>query len=226
MQKENNVSKDTTILWDLPGNAIEAESFATIDREVGPHSFSEREWPVARRLIHTTGDFSIIKDLKLRHNPVESGRAALRNGARIYCDANMIRSGISIPRLKSFNSNYERESIDCYIAEPDVAAEAKKRGITRALCSMEKAKPILDGGIILIGNAPLALARLCRFIAEDNIKPALVIGIPVGFVNVVESKNLLSTLDVPHITVEGRRGGSPLAVAALHAITENKTEAY
>lgn len=218
--------RDTTIVWDLPGSAIEAESFAAIEREVGHHSFSDREWPVARRLIHTTGDFSIINDLQLRHNPVEAGREALRRGAPIYCDANMIRSGISIPRLKLLNSSYERDSIACYIAEPEIALEAKQRSITRALCSMEKAKPLLDGGIVLIGNAPLALARLCRFIAEEEIKPALVIGIPVGFVNVVESKNLLATLPVPHITVEGRRGGSPLAVAALHAITENVTQEY
>lgn len=224
--ENNNSNRSTEIQWDLPGHAIEAASFATIEAEVGSHSFDEREWPVARRLIHTTGDFSIIESLKLRNRPVESGRAALRRGAPIYCDANMIRSGLSIPRLKALHDEYERESIHCYIAHSDVAAEAKERGITRALCSMEKAKPLLDGGIILIGNAPLALARLCRFIKEDGIKPALVIGIPVGFVNVVESKNLLGELDVPHITVEGRRGGSPLAVAALHAITESPELAY
>ena len=104
----------------------------------------------------------------------------------------------------------------------DVAEDAEKHRTTRALASLKKAETILDGAIVLIGNAPLALAGIAKLCFEKNIRPAVIIGMPVGFVNVVESKALLSKTDIPHITIEGRRGGSTLAVAALHAILENK----
>lgn len=208
-------------MWDLPAGDIEKKSFEIIEAEAPKHNFTPEEWRVARRLIHTTADFSITETLRFSNNPIQSGLAALRNGAPLYSDSNMIRSGISIPRLKQLNSSYERESIICRIADPEIAEEAKAKNISRALCSMEHEGGNLSGAIVLIGNAPLALASLTRFIKEKNVKPALVIGMPVGFVNVVESKNLLCECDVPFITLEGRRGGSPLAVATLHAIIES-----
>jgi len=209
------------VSWDMSGNEVEAESFRRIDAEAPAHSFSEQEWHVARRLIHTTGDFSIIDELKFRHDPISAGLQALRRGATIFCDSNMARSGVSVARLQRLNSAYEKSSIHCYIAEPEVVAIAKKRSCTRALAAVEKAKPILNGAIVLIGNAPLALANIVRLSQEENLKPALIIGIPVGFVNVTEAKEMLGETDIPHVVVEKRRGGSALAVATLHGIIEN-----
>jgi len=209
------------VSWEMSGNEVEDESFRRIDVEAPEHNFSEREWHVARRLIHTTGDFSIIEELKFRHDPIAAGLKALRQGATIFCDSNMARSGVSVARLQRLNPGYEKSSIQCYIADPDVAAIAKERGCTRALAAVEKAKPILDGAIVLIGNAPLALANIVRLSQEENLKPALIIGIPVGFVNVTEAKEMLGETDIPHVVVEKRRGGSALAVATLHGIIEN-----
>ncbi len=209
------------VQWDLPAGEIERKSFEIIENEAPSHSLSIEEWRIARRLIHTTADFSIIETLCFNNNPIEAGLNALRNGANIYSDSNMIRSGISLPRLKSLNESYERESITCRIADPEIAAIAKEKNISRALCSMEIEGANLSGSIVLIGNAPLALASLTRFIQNEGVKPALVIGMPVGFVNVVESKNLLCDCDIPYVTLKGRRGGSPLAVATLHAIIES-----
>ncbi len=215
------MDKSTEIQWDLPAEEIERKSFETIENEAADHQFNDQEWRIARRLIHTTADFSITETLKFSGDPVNRGLEALRNGAPLYSDSNMIRSGISIARLKKLNPDYERESITCKIADPNIAAKAKELNISRALCAMTEEGPKLNGAIVLIGNAPLALARLTRFIMEEGVRPALVIGMPVGFVNVVESKNLLTQCDIPYITLEGRRGGSPLAVAPLHAICES-----
>jgi len=209
------------VSWEMSGNEVEAESFRRIDAEAPEHSFSEQEWHIARRLIHTTGDFSIIEELKFRNDPIGAGLQALRRGATIFCDSNMARSGVSVARLQRLNPGYEKSSIHCYIADPEVAAIAKERGCTRALAAVEKAKPILDGAIVLIGNAPLALANIVRLSQEENLKPALIIGIPVGFVNVTEAKEMLAETDIPHVVVEKRRGGSALAVATLHGIIEN-----
>lgn len=211
----------TDIKWDMTAEQIEAESFRIIESEYKNTRFSELEWKVARRLIHTCADFSICDNLVFGNNPIHSALKAVSAGALIYCDSNMIKSGISVQKLKMFNPSYSRDSIHCYIADSDVAEDAKKHGTTRALASLNKAETILDGAIILIGNAPLALAGIAKLYLEKNIRPAVIIGMPVGFVNVVESKILLSKTDIPHITIEGRRGGSTLAVATLHAILEN-----
>ena len=212
------------IIWDMPGLDIERESFRRIDAEANSAGFSPEEWRVARRLIHTTADFGIVKTLKFRHDPVTAGLEAMKAGVPIYSDSNMIKAGISVAKLKRFNPEYERESIHCYIADEDVAAAAKQQNITRALAAVKKAAPILNGCIFLSGNAPLALAGMIRMMVEENIRPALIIGMPVGFVNVVESKELLREVTVPHITIEGRRGGSPLAVATLHGIMESRKD--
>lgn len=212
------------ITWDATGSEIEAESFRRIDLEADRGGVDEKEWRVARRLIHTTADFSIVKGLRFRHDPITTGIEAMKRGVPIYSDSNMIRAGLSVAKLRKFNEKYSRDSISCYVADPEVAKIAKSEGITRALASVRKAKTLLDGGIFLCGNAPLALAGTIRMIVEEKIRPALIIGMPVGFVNVVESKELLREIDVPHITIEGRRGGSTLAVATLHAIMETYLE--
>lgn len=132
----------------------------------------------------------------------------------------MIKAGLSVPKLKRFCEQYSRESILCDVASPEVAELAARKGITRALAAVELHRKELEGCIFLCGNAPLALAGMIRMIVEEGIRPALMVGMPVGFVNVLESKELLRLVSVPYVTVEGRRGGSPLAVATLHAIME------
>jgi precorrin isomerase len=216
--------KYSDIKWNLTAEQIESESFRIIESECKNSRFTGSEWKVARRLIHTTADFSICENLVFRNNPIQAGLKAVSGGAPIYCDSNMIKSGISVQKLQRFNPSYSRDSIQCYISDSDVAEDAKKNGTTRALASLKKAEAILDGSIVLIGNAPLALAGIAKLCFEKNIRPALIIGMPVGFVNVVESKVLLSKTDIPHIAIEGRRGGSPLAVATLHAILEDKVK--
>ena len=176
---------------------------------------------MVRRLIHSTADPRIADTLVFRHDAVASGLKALRSGAPIFCDSKMIRSGLSLARLRRLNPGYGPERLHCHIDDPDVLARAKAEGRTRALCSAEKARPLLDGAIVLIGNAPLALARIARYVLEESARPALVVGMPVGFVNVVESKALLARCAVPQIALEGRRGGSALAVATLHAVMES-----
>ena len=197
------------IRWNLSGAEIERESFRTIESECDlREKLPEPEWRVARRLIHTTADMHIADTLTFRNDAIASGLAALRARAPLFCDSKMLRSGLSLARLRALHPGYGPEHLHCYIDDPDVAARAKAEGRTRALCSAEKARPLLDGAI-------------ARYILEENARPALVIGMPVGFVNVVESKQLLGRCPVPHIVLEGRRGGSPLAVATLHAVMES-----
>ncbi len=216
-------SKLDAVRWDLSGSEIESESFRIIQEEAKDllAHFNEQEWKVARRLIHTTADLHIAETLEFRNNPIESGMNALKNCAPIICDSKMIRSGLSLDKLRKINSNYSESSLICGISDPDIILKAKEEGRTRAICSAEKARPMLDGAIVLVGNAPLALARFAKYVLEENAKPALVIGMPVGFVNVVESKELLAECNVPQIVLAGRRGGSALAVTTLHAVMEN-----
>ncbi len=202
----------------MSGEAIETASLATIDREAPEHAFAPQEWAVARRLVHTSADFRLIQDLRFHLDAVAAGLSALKSGAPIYADAKMIRSGLSISRLQAVSEHYTNESIHCHVSDPDVAEEASRTGLPRSLFALRKARPILHGGIVAIGNAPVALLELNRLIAEEGLKPALVVAFPVGFVHVVESKDELLSLDIPAIVLQGRRGGSPLAVAALHAL--------
>lgn len=202
----------------MSGEDIERASFAAIDAEAPAHGFSEGEWAVARRLIHTTADFGLIPDLAFHADAVASGIRALRDGAPIYADANMIRSGLSLARLRAVNPSYGPEHLYAHVGDADVAEEAKRTGLPRSLFAIQKAKHLLHGGIVAIGNAPVALLELNRMIVEEGIRPALVVGMPVGFVHVIESKDELLGLDVPAIALNGRRGGSPLAVATLHAL--------
>ena len=215
----------STILWDLPGSGIEQESFRRIDAEVLPEKkakFTPEQWHVARRLVHTGADFAILDILEMTPDAVQAGLMALHQGRGIYTDSNMIKAGLSVPKLQKFNAAYTRESILCPVADPEVAEYAKAHGITRALAAVELHKDFFQDAIFLCGNAPLALAGVVKLYAEQWIKPALIVGMPVGFVNVVESKKLLDGVEVPWIRLNGRRGGSPFAVATLHGIMENE----
>ena len=202
----------------LSGEQIEERSFACIDQEAPQHSFSPDQWQVVRRLIHTTADFSLMELIRFSPDALESGSAALRAGRPIFTDSNMIRSGLSQARLRAICPAYSPASISCHVADADIAEEARQSGLPRSLFAMRKACSMADGGILLFGNAPVALLELNRMIIEEGIRPALVVAMPVGFVHVVESKQELMELGVPFIALTGRRGGSPLAVAALHAV--------
>ena len=197
---------------------IEAASFAAIDAEAGGHGFSTDEWIVVRRMIHTTADFSLIDSVVFSEEAIESASNALRERCSIYVDSNMIRSGVSEARLKAVNGAYNKDDVVCHVADKDIAEECKAAGLPRSLFAVRKAKNILHGGIAAFGNAPVALLELNRMIVEDGIKPALVIGMPVGFIHVEESKEELKSLGVPYIILEGRRGGSPIAVSVIHSL--------
>lgn len=195
------------------GRAIEAGSFSAIDAEVGPHSFSPAEWQVVRRVIHATADFEFQAITTFHLQAVSAGIAAVRRGAPIITDVQMIEAGLNRDRLGVFGCRVYN-----FISAPDVIAEAKSSGETRAVLAMRRARALLDGGIAAIGNAPTALLEISRLVREEGIRPALVIGVPVGFVNAAESKEEILGLPVPAIVTRGRKGGSPIAVAILHAL--------
>jgi precorrin-8X/cobalt-precorrin-8 methylmutase len=202
----------------MSGESIETRSFEIIDQEAAGHSFSEPQWQVVRRMIHTTADFGLMTQVRFSQNAVEAGTSALKSCAPIYVDSNMIRSGLSLYRLKQVCPDYEPSNVRCHVADEDVASDARKNGLPRSLYAVRKAIDILDGGVAVFGNAPVALMELNRMIIEDGIKPSLVVAMPVGFVHVIESKEELMSLDIPYVAISGRRGGSPLAVSAIHAL--------
>jgi len=195
--------------------AIEEESFRIIDGEAGDHGWPGAEWQVVRRAIHTSADFEYIQSMVFSDNVVEQAVAALRSGAGIVTDTNMALSGISKPRLAPFGC-----SVSCHVADPDVAALAQSAGITRSIAAMRKAVAAPGNGIFVIGNAPTALFELLRLIETGAAAPALIIGLPVGFVGAEESKNALAsgTHSIPFITNIGRKGGSNVAAAVVNAL--------
>ncbi len=192
---------------------IEDLSFRIIEEEAGHHSFNDGEWPVVRRMIHTSADFEYIKSVRFNKDAVKKGITAIRLGKPIYTDTNMARVGIRKMEVHSFGG-----SVQCLITDDDVAKRAKEAGTTRALAAVDKAAENLDGGIYVVGNAPTALLRLIDLIREGRANPALVVGFPVGFVNAAESKDELMTLDIPYITNKGRKGGSNIAAAIVNAL--------
>ena len=194
---------------------IEEESFRIIDAEAGDHGWPEAEWPIVRRAIHTSADFEYVQSMVLSDDVVEKAIAALRSGAGIVTDTNMALSGISKPRLIPFGC-----TVSCHVADPDVAEQAGKEGITRSIAAMRKAAANPGNRIFVIGNAPTALFELLRLIETGATKPALIIGLPVGFVGAEESKNALASggHDIPFITNIGRKGGSNVAAAVVNAL--------
>lgn len=218
MKKERGTLMSRFMEKPMSGDDIERISFEIIDREAPAHQFSSDEWQVSRRMIHTTGDFTIIDDIRFSSDAVSSAVEALKNGKPIYTDTNMIRAGISLARLTGINSAYSHDSIHCHIADFDIAVKARQSGLPRSLLAVRKAAPLLEGAIILFGNAPVGLMELNRMIIEEGLKPALVVAAPVGFVHVTESKEETMGLGIPYIALRGRRGGSAVAVSILHAL--------
>ncbi|HSQ41615.1 MAG TPA: precorrin-8X methylmutase [Fibrobacteraceae bacterium] len=202
----------------LQGENIEATSLACIQKLLPQGKWTEGEWQVACRMVHACGDPAIGADLLFQHHAVEAGIIALQKGCFIYADSHMQRAGISLSRLRQIRPDWSAEQILCHVADPDVADQAREHHLARSLFALRKAAPHLQQAIVAIGNAPVALLELNRLILEEDLRPALVIGVPVGFVHVEESKDELVSLPVPAISLRGRRGGSSLAVAALHAL--------
>ena len=197
------------------GQSIEDESMEIIEREVGSHPYNEMEWPIVRRIIHATADFDFAGENKIvfHKDAITSGINALKNGCSIIADVNGVIGGLNKQNPKDFGNN-----LICNISDPDLAERAKQENKTRAQMSMRIAASEMNGGILVIGNAPTALLEVIKMIREGVTKPALVIGIPVGFVSAAESKEELQTVDVPFITNTGRKGGSSCAASIVNAL--------
>jgi len=168
---------------------------------------------VVRRVVHASADFDFVTLMRMSDDAVQAGVAAIRRGAPIVADVAMIAVGVSAPRLAHFGC-----TVHSHIADPDVIERAKAEDSTRAVMAMRKAKDRIHGGIVAVGNAPTALLEVARMVREEGLRPALVVGVPVGFVSAAQSKEEAALLDVPTIVCRGRKGGSPIAVAILHAL--------
>lgn len=198
------------------GQSIEDASMQMIEEEIGNHNYNEMEWPIVRRIIHSTADFDFASKNRIifQNNAIKSGMNALRNGCSIVVDVNGVIGGLNKQNPKDFGNN-----IVCNISDPKMMELAKKEGKTRSQVSMRAAKSEMDGGVVAIGNAPTALLEVIQMVKEGIVKPALIIGIPVGFICAAESKEELSKLEqIPSITNLGRKGGSSAASAIINAL--------
>ena len=192
---------------------IEKRSFEIITELLGDRKLDPENEPVIKRVIHTTADFEYADNLVFSPGAVAKGIEALKAGCHIVTDTSMAMSGINKTILGKLGGQ-----VHCFIADPDVAEKAKARGITRSAVSMEKAAKLDKPCIFAVGNAPTALIALHELMEAGAVKPALIIGVPVGFVNVVESKELILQDDVPFIVARGRKGGSNVAAAICNAM--------
>ncbi|MDY5987432.1 MAG: precorrin-8X methylmutase [Lachnoclostridium sp.] len=193
---------------------IEKRSFEIITEELGEMDFAPGTESIVKRCIHTSADFDYAKNLVFSEGVVEKALNALRNGAVIVTDTQMAKAGINKTRLAKYGGE-----VRCFMSDDDIAKKAKAREITRATASMEKAARIQEPVIFAIGNAPTALVRLYELIQEGRIHPELIIGVPVGFVNVVPSKELILSLkETPYIVARGRKGGSNIAACICNAL--------
>lgn len=192
---------------------IEKRSFEIITELLGERKLDPENELVIKRVIHTSADFDYADNLVFSPHAVQKGIEALRSGCDIVTDTQMAKAGINKTILGKLGGE-----VHCFMSDPDVAAEAKERGITRAIVSMERAAKLSKPCIFAIGNAPTALISLHEQIQAGTLHPALVVGVPVGFVNVVESKELILDTEVPHIVARGRKGGSNVVAAICNAL--------
>jgi precorrin-8X/cobalt-precorrin-8 methylmutase len=192
---------------------IEQESFRIILAELGIHTFPAAELAIVQRVIHATADFDYASLLRFSAEAIPNGIRALQTGCQLVSDVQMIATGVNQLRLAKFGCR-----IRCLVNDPQVAGIAQEQGKTRSEIAMHQFGATLNGAIVAIGNAPTALLELLRLCAAEDIRPALVVGVPVGFVNAVESKQALSQTSLPYITTNGRKGGSTVAVAILNAL--------
>ncbi|MCK9323383.1 MAG: precorrin-8X methylmutase [Candidatus Methanomethylophilaceae archaeon] len=192
---------------------IEKRSMEIIESELNGRTLPEPDFSVLKRCIHTSADFDYYDNLTFSENATEIGIKALREGAHIVTDTKMAAAGINKTRLHQLGGE-----VHCFISDDDVVTEAKNRGCTRSTICMEKGAELEGPVIFAIGNAPTALVSLYDLIKKEKIKPALIIGVPVGFVNVVESKELIMKAGIPYIVARGRKGGSNIAATICNAM--------
>jgi precorrin-8X/cobalt-precorrin-8 methylmutase len=200
----------------MPGlkpNEIEARSMEIIDGLLPAGDWSPAERTVVKRLVHTCGDPSLASVVRFSAGAAEAGAAALRAGAPVFTDTHMVRIGVNEQRVLAYGG-----TLECLISDPGIAEESRSTGRTRAACAMRAFGARLDGAVVALGNAPTALREVMALAHEGVARPALVIGMPVGFVDAAESKDALIASDLCFVAIEGTRGGSPLAAATVNAL--------
>ena len=198
------------------GAEIYRRSFATIRAETDLSGLPDDVARVVVRMIHSCGMVDLVGDVGYSAGVVAAARAALLAGAPVLCDAKMVASGITRPRLPAGND------VVCTLDAPDVPALAAELGTTRSAAALDHWRPLLDGAVVAIGNAPTALFRLLEMMDAGAPRPAAVLGIPVGFIGAAESKQALAESGLPYLVVHGRRGGSAMTVAAVNAIASEQ----
>jgi precorrin-8X/cobalt-precorrin-8 methylmutase len=196
---------------------IETRSFEIIETEVPePRPFQGREWAVVRRMIHASADFELLRLVRFHPEAVSRGFEALKNGCSIVTDTQMTKAGITSARMDRLGC-----TVACHLSEPEVARRARAENRTRSAVAVEWALEGLDGGIYVVGNAPTALFELLEQIGRHGLAPALVVGMPVGFVGAAEAKEaLMNQSEAPFVSLTGRKGGSALAAACVNALAE------
>ncbi|MEA3424337.1 MAG: precorrin-8X methylmutase [Bacillota bacterium] len=195
---------------------IENRSFEIIEKElkeIKDYDFDENQMKIVKRIIHTTADFSLADQIVFKGGAVDKSLTTLEKGCKIYVDTKMIAAGVNKKKLRQFGCELVN-----FVSDEDVAIEAKKRCVTRSTVSMEKACKCDEIRGFVIGNAPTALYKLIELVKENKVKPDFIFGVPVGFVGAKESKELLLDIDVPSISIQGRKGGSTISVAVLNAL--------
>ena len=198
---------------------IEKRSFEIISEELGDILLDPVQEPIIKRVIHTTADFDYVKSLCFSEDAVIRMREAIRNGACIVTDTQMAKSGINKKELSKYGGE-----VYCFMSDKEVAEKAKQQNSTRAVASMDKAALLDKKLIFAVGNAPTALVRLYELLLEKKIEPEGIIGVPVGFVNVVEAKELILRTEIPYIVARGRKGGSNVAAAICNALLYGMSE--
>lgn len=193
---------------------IESRSMEIIAPYLTGRNLDEGQIKVYSRIIHASGDPDYANHIHIHPKAISAGLQAIRGGADVFCDVEMVRTGINKATLADWGGQ-----VHCRIADAGVTIEAKRLGITRSMAAMRSFCQSMNGSVIAIGNAPTALFEVLRMIREEKLKPALIIGVPVGFVGASESKDLLvQDAPVPYITVTGNKGGSPIAAATFNAL--------
>ena len=194
--------------------AIEQKSMEIIAPYLAGYQLDAQAVKVYSRMIHASGDVDYANHIEIHAAAIKTALAALQSGCDVFCDVEMVRTGINKKRLAEFSGQ-----VHCLIADEQVAQMAKKLGITRSMAAMRTFGARMNGAIVAIGNAPTAFYEVLRLIKEENVKPAVIIGVPVGFVGAAESKDYLAAVSpIPYITVKGNKGGSPIAVSAINAL--------
>jgi len=193
---------------------IERRSMEIIAPYLAGMQLDEPRVKVISRVIHAAGDPDYANHIVIHPEAIAAGMEAIRRGAQVFCDVEMVRTGISKTTLAQYGGR-----VNCRIADPAVAALAREQGITRSMAAFRSFGHSLDGSVVAVGNAPTALFELFRLMQEEKVKPAMVIGVPVGFVGAAESKALLAEKSsAPYITVLGNKGGSPIAASIFNAL--------